>query len=199
MKILFAAVRTPSSRSSTLPAEALPGVLAVFTAKDVPVNEYGLIMPDQPVLVRTWLEQASTPTGCALWATRWRWSSPRASRSLPRPRDLIAGGLRRLPVVTDSLAAMQPEPPCFTRSANPMSLCASASARGMLRRPRPGGRGDRRRVPHPCPGHAFLQPEAGIATSMRKGGSRSWSLGSGRTKTRSRSPMLSICHWSRCA
>ncbi len=31
-------------------AEALPGVLAVLTARDVPCNEYGLIMPDQPVL-----------------------------------------------------------------------------------------------------------------------------------------------------
>ncbi len=31
-------------------AEAFPGVLAVITAKDVPCNEYGLIMPDQPVL-----------------------------------------------------------------------------------------------------------------------------------------------------
>ena len=32
-------------------AEAVPGVVAIFTAKDVPVNEYGLIMPDQPVMV----------------------------------------------------------------------------------------------------------------------------------------------------
>lgn len=31
-------------------AEAYPGVVAVFTAKDVPVNEYGLVMKDQPVL-----------------------------------------------------------------------------------------------------------------------------------------------------
>ena len=31
-------------------ARAMPGVIAVLTAADVPVNEYGLIMPDQPVL-----------------------------------------------------------------------------------------------------------------------------------------------------
>ncbi len=31
-------------------AEKLPGVVAVLTAKDVPVNEYGLIVKDQPVL-----------------------------------------------------------------------------------------------------------------------------------------------------
>jgi CO/xanthine dehydrogenase Mo-binding subunit len=34
----------------TAAAEALPGVAAVFTAKDVPHNEYGLVMKDQPVL-----------------------------------------------------------------------------------------------------------------------------------------------------
>ena len=34
----------------TSEAESMPGVLAVLTAKDVPVNEYGLIIPDQPVL-----------------------------------------------------------------------------------------------------------------------------------------------------
>lgn len=31
-------------------AEKIPGVILVLTAKDVPNNEYGLIMPDQPVL-----------------------------------------------------------------------------------------------------------------------------------------------------
>jgi CO/xanthine dehydrogenase Mo-binding subunit len=34
----------------TSAAEALDGVVAVFTSKDVPVNEYGLVMKDQPVL-----------------------------------------------------------------------------------------------------------------------------------------------------
>lgn len=34
----------------TTQAETLPGVVAVFTAEDVPVNEYGLVTKDQPVL-----------------------------------------------------------------------------------------------------------------------------------------------------
>ena len=34
----------------TAAAEAAPGVVAVLTARDVPVNEYGLGIPDQPVL-----------------------------------------------------------------------------------------------------------------------------------------------------
>ena len=51
MKILFAGV--PHARIlsiDTHAAEALPGVVAVLTAKDVPVNEYGLGIQDQPVL-----------------------------------------------------------------------------------------------------------------------------------------------------
>ena len=31
-------------------AEALPGLIRVFTSRDVPVNEYGLVIKDQPVL-----------------------------------------------------------------------------------------------------------------------------------------------------
>lgn len=51
MKILFA--NRPHAivkKIDSVEAEALEGVLAILTAKDVPVNEYGLIMPDQPVL-----------------------------------------------------------------------------------------------------------------------------------------------------
>lgn len=51
MKLLFsdrAHARILSVDTSA--AEAAPGVAAVFTAKDVPVNEYGLIIKDQPVL-----------------------------------------------------------------------------------------------------------------------------------------------------
>jgi CO/xanthine dehydrogenase Mo-binding subunit len=51
MKILFA--MRPHAivrRIDTSKAEELEGVIAVLTAKDVPVNEYGLTMNDQPVL-----------------------------------------------------------------------------------------------------------------------------------------------------
>jgi CO/xanthine dehydrogenase Mo-binding subunit len=51
MKVLFA--RRPHAivkRIDTRTAETMDGVVAIFTAKDVPVNEFGLIMPDQPVL-----------------------------------------------------------------------------------------------------------------------------------------------------
>ena len=41
-------------------AEALPGVIAVFTSADVPVNEYGLVMKDQPVLCGPGGDKAGT-------------------------------------------------------------------------------------------------------------------------------------------
>ncbi len=50
-KILFAG--RPHARIlsiDTSAAEALPGLVAIFTARDVPVNEYGLQINDQPVL-----------------------------------------------------------------------------------------------------------------------------------------------------
>src|SRR5512145_2457788 len=51
MKILFAG--RPHARIKwikTDKAEAALGVIAVYTAKDIPVNEYGLQWQDQPVL-----------------------------------------------------------------------------------------------------------------------------------------------------
>ncbi len=51
-KVLFS--NQPHARMISMDiaaAEAVPGVVAIFTAKDVPVNEYGLILPDQPVLI----------------------------------------------------------------------------------------------------------------------------------------------------
>lgn len=51
MKILMAERPHARIRSlDTSSAEFAAGVVAVYTAKDVPVNEYGLQVPDQPVL-----------------------------------------------------------------------------------------------------------------------------------------------------
>jgi CO/xanthine dehydrogenase Mo-binding subunit len=50
-KVLFSAKPHAIVRKiDTSEAESIEGVLFVLTAKDVPNNEYGLIMPDQPVL-----------------------------------------------------------------------------------------------------------------------------------------------------
>ena len=43
-------------------AQALPGVARVFTSRDVPVNEYGLVIKDQPVLCGPGGAKAGTET-----------------------------------------------------------------------------------------------------------------------------------------
>ncbi len=66
MKILFA--ERPHARVKnidTSKAEAAEGVAAVYTAKDVPLNEYGLQITDQPVLCGPGSSK-HTPTLCAL-------------------------------------------------------------------------------------------------------------------------------------
>ncbi len=51
MKILFSErVHAWVKKIDTSVAETMPGVLGIYTAKDVPVNEYGLGVKDQPVL-----------------------------------------------------------------------------------------------------------------------------------------------------
>jgi CO/xanthine dehydrogenase Mo-binding subunit len=65
-KVLFS--QQPHARMLTMDvraAEAVPGVVAIFTAKDVPVNEYGLIFPDQPVLVG--LDSAKSDSDISRW------------------------------------------------------------------------------------------------------------------------------------
>ncbi len=50
-KVLFSAKPHAIVRNiNTIEAEKVEGVLLILTAKDLPNNEYGLIMPDQPVL-----------------------------------------------------------------------------------------------------------------------------------------------------
>jgi len=93
----------------TTEAEALPGVVAVFTAKDLPLNEYGLIIFDQPVLcglggkpgaeiVRTVSDQV------ALVAAETEAIAAEALR-------LIRVSYEDLPIVTDMHAAMLPGAP----------------------------------------------------------------------------------------
>ncbi|KAA3647131.1 MAG: aldehyde oxidase [Chloroflexi bacterium] len=104
-KILFARRPHAIIRSlDTSKAQALEGVVAVFTAKDVPVNEYGLIMPDQPVLCG--------PGSDKPFAERVRFVGDQIALVVAETeeiaaeaRDLIEVEFEDLPVVTDPVAA----------------------------------------------------------------------------------------------
>lgn len=109
MKILFANRPHAIVRSiHTEKAEALPGVLAVLTAKDVPNNEYGLITPDQPVLCG--------PGSNKPYADRVRFVGDQVALVVAdseeiaaKARDLIEVEYEDLPVLSDPVAAMQPD------------------------------------------------------------------------------------------
>ncbi len=86
----------------TTEAERVPGVVAILTHRDVPVNEYGLIFKDQPALngdkVRSLFDRVALVIA----------ETERAAR---RARDLIRIEYEDLPVVTDPREAMKPGAP----------------------------------------------------------------------------------------
>lgn len=110
-KVLFAGRPHAIIHSiDTSAAEALPGVIAIFTAKDVPVNAYGLMVQDQPVLCG--------PGSSTAYAERVRFVGDQVAFIVAESeaiaaaaRDLIQVEYEDLPVLTDPLAAMQPAAP----------------------------------------------------------------------------------------
>jgi CO/xanthine dehydrogenase Mo-binding subunit len=104
-KVLFAGRPHALIRSiDTAAAEALPGVIGIFTAKDVPVNEYGLIIHDQPVLCG--------PGSAKAHADRVRFVGDQVAFIVAETeaiaahaRDLIRVDYEDLPVLTDPLEA----------------------------------------------------------------------------------------------
>ncbi len=89
-------------------AQAAPGVVAVLTAPDVPVNEYGLGLLDQSVLCGV----GSTPQ-----AELVCWEADRVALVIAESQALAEAAAKLvkvdydpLPIVTDPVAAMQPGP-----------------------------------------------------------------------------------------
>ena len=107
MKILFA--RRPHAivkRIDTAQAEQVPGVAAIFTAQDVPNNEYGLIIPDQPVLIG--------PGSTKPWGDRARFIGDQVAlivadseKIAERARDLIVVEYEDLPILSDPREAIK--------------------------------------------------------------------------------------------
>ena len=89
-------------------AAAFPGVVAILTAADVPVNEYGLIMPDQPVLVGLGSDMPHSDV------SRWEGDQiavviAESELVAQQASALIAVEWEPLPIITDMLEAMKDE------------------------------------------------------------------------------------------
>ena len=164
MKILFAGRPHGIVRSiDTSKAESLGGVLAVFTAKDVPVNEYGLIMPDQPVLCGPGSSKAD--------ADRVRFIGDQVAVVVAenegiaaRACALIEVDYQDLPAVMDPLAAMKPGAVLLHPERESNVFCHYRIRKGDVEEAFSQADVILEGEYHtPAQEHAFLQPEAGIS------------------------------------
>jgi CO/xanthine dehydrogenase Mo-binding subunit len=167
MKMLFAG--RPHARVKwikTEKAEAAPGVVTVYTSKDIPLNEYGLQWQDQPVLCGPVVEGGKPGTDVVRFvgdqvAAVVANNEAEAAAAV----KLIEVEYEDLPVVTDALEAMKPDAPRVHEHIGDSNICvhykirkgniaegfaqADVTVEGEYRTP--------------VQEHAYLQPEAGLA------------------------------------
>jgi CO/xanthine dehydrogenase Mo-binding subunit len=143
-------------RIDTSKAEAYPGVVAVLTYRDVPVNEYGINIMDQPVLVAE--------------GDKVRWVGDRiaivvaeSERIAEAARKLIKVDYEPLPVVDNPRQAMRPDAPLVHEDRGTNVLKHFKVRKGDVEA---GFAGADVIVEGyyvtPFVEHAYLQPEAGL-------------------------------------
>lgn len=165
MKTLMA--ERPHARVRAIHTEkalAMPGVIAIYTAKDVPVNEYGLQIPDQPVLCG--------PGASKLYTDIVRFVGDRVAAVVAETEAQAAAALKLievdyedLPPILDPVTAMRPEAPVLHPDRGDDNICVHYKIR----------KGDvdagfaqaavivEGEYQTPVQEHAYLQPEAGLA------------------------------------
>ncbi len=150
-------IRTDKAASS-------PGVVAVYTAKDIPINEYGLQIPDQPVLCGPGSSKPHTDivrfVGDQV-AVVVAESESQATDAI----KLVEVDYEDLPPLTDPEAAMRPDAPLLHPDRGDSNVCVHYKIR----------KGDvdngfanadvivEGEYRTPVQEHAYLQPEAGLA------------------------------------
>ncbi len=163
MKILFANRPHAIVKSiDTSTAEVIDGVVAVYTAKDVPVNEYGLIMPDQPVLCG--------PGSDKPYGDRVRFIGDQVAvvvaeteKIAAKARGAIKVTYEDLPVVSSIEAAMEKDAVLLHPETDSNIFCSYRIRKGEVDKAFAGCdvivEGVYRT---PQQEHAYLQPEAGL-------------------------------------
>ncbi|RLD09506.1 MAG: aldehyde oxidase [Chloroflexota bacterium] len=170
MKILFA--RRPHAivkAIDTSAADALEGVIATFTAKDVPVNEYGLMKADQPVLCGPGAEKPYTDR-VRFVGDQVALVVAESEAIAEQARELIHVEYQDLPVVTDPFASAQDDAPLLHPDQNSNILDAKRIRKGDVEK----GFAEADVIIEaeyntPVQEHIFLQPEAGLAYIDEKG------------------------------
>lgn len=178
MKVLFA--NRPHARITkidTSKALESPGVVAIFTAKDVPVNEYGLNVFDNPVLCGPdALADTEHFSREAQSVVRWIGDKvalvvAETERQAAQARDLIQVEYQDLPAVFDPREAMQPNAPQLHHglSEDGIHLDSNVLKHYRVRK----GDADKAfaeadvivqdEYHTPMQEHVYLQPEAGVS------------------------------------
>jgi len=141
----------------TSQAEALAGVVAILTSEDVPVNEYGINIIDQPVLVGE--------------GEKVRWLGDRIAIVIARTekiaqeaRKLVRVEYEPLPVVDDPREAMKPDAPLIHEERGDSNIIKHIKIR---KADIEKGFAEAEVVIEgyyvtPHVEHAYMQPEAGI-------------------------------------
>jgi CO/xanthine dehydrogenase Mo-binding subunit len=156
MKILFAGrphakiLNIDTSRALTS-----PGVVAVLTAEDVPHNEYGLAVQDQPVLCKDLVRFEGDQVALVI---------AESEAAAATARTLIQIEYENLPVVTDPRRAMEPGSPQLHADYPSNILRQYRIRRGSLDE----GVAEADVIVEgeyylPMQEHAYLQPEAALA------------------------------------
>ncbi len=143
-------------RIDTSQAEAYPGVIAVLTYEDVPVNEYGINIKDQPVLV--------AEGGKVRWVgDRIAIVAAESDRIAEAARKLVEVDYEPLPVVDDARQAMSPDAPLVHEGRDTNVLERFKIRKGDVE----AGFAEADVIIEgyyvtPFQEHAYLQPEAGL-------------------------------------
>ena len=174
-KILFAG--RPHARIlsiDTAEAEATPGVVAIFTAGDVPVNEYGLQTPDQPVLCGPGSSKPGADV-VRFVGDQVALAVAETERAAARACDLIRVAYEDLPAVTDPFEALKPNAPQLHPHRRPSEIHPELSTEGNIICHYQIRKGDMEAAwaevdaivegeyRTPAQEHVYLQPEAGLA------------------------------------
>lgn len=164
MKILFAGrPHARIRRLDTSRAEAVPGVVAVLTAKDVPINEYGLVINDQPVLCGPGSRKEGADI-VRFIGDQVALVIAETEKAAAIGRDLIEVEYEDLPLVMDPIAAMQPDAPLVHPELGTNILKHYRIRKGDIQAGFAQADVIVEGTYHtPYQEHAYLQPEAGLA------------------------------------
>ncbi len=174
-RILFAG--RPHARIlniDTSAAEAAEGVAAVLTARDVPVNERGLQIPDQPVLCGPGSTRQDADVVMFV-GDQVAVVVAETEDAATLARDLIRVEYEDLPALTDPFEALKPEAPQLHSRRYTSELHPELCTEGNLISHHQIRKGDmdagwkradvvvEAEYHTPSQEHAYLQPEAGLA------------------------------------